>query len=162
MNDRSESLRAHSTPSSSLLPFTPFVSMMFSAALVTVRFKDSLPTLFILLEFRDRFCLVLPKASMQESNCVRNKPSYQGQAGQHGCFVFNHKQAVGSLSQDYLTCQLGWVLPHTCPHRTGFAALTPSYKSTFNFPSVHKDLTGIRVGKPVAHSPPICSSSRCC
>lgn len=117
------SLQAHSTPSSSLLPFTPFVSMMFSAALVTVRFKDSLPTLFILLEFRDRFCLVLPKASMQESNCVRNKSSYQGQAGQHGCFVCNHKQAVGSLSQDYLTCQSGWVLSHTCPHRTGLDLL---------------------------------------
>lgn len=79
---RKPSLGADSyTPGSSYLPVTPFVSIIFSAALATARFKDSLPTLFILLEFRARFCLVVPKASMQESICARDKFGYWGLAG---------------------------------------------------------------------------------
>lgn len=58
-------------PKSNCLPVTPFASMMFSAALATAQFRDSLPTLFILLEFKARFCLVVPKASMQESICTQ-------------------------------------------------------------------------------------------
>lgn len=57
------------SPHHSCLPVTPFVWMISSAALATALFRDSLPTLFILLEFRARFCLVVPKASMQESIC---------------------------------------------------------------------------------------------
>lgn len=57
-------------PSPSCLPVTPFASIIFSAALATAQLRDSLPTLFILLEFKARFCLVVPKASIQESICA--------------------------------------------------------------------------------------------
>lgn len=73
--------------------------MILSAALDTARFNDSLPTLFILLEFNARFCLVVPKASMQESICAGNKPGYWGQGSGH-CFanLCDNKGTLGSCA----------------------------------------------------------------
>lgn len=91
-------------PHHSCLPVTPLVSMISSAALVTARFRDSLPMLFILLEFRARFCLVVPKASMQESIWQETDLVTGGrpQAGEHAQPLGAdslHRRAGGALPQ---------------------------------------------------------------
>lgn len=48
-------------------PSSPFSWMTVLAALATVRCRVSLHTWFSLREFRDRFCLLVPKASTNES-----------------------------------------------------------------------------------------------
>lgn len=59
-------------PETVFLPVTPFAFIMFVAAFVTAVFRISLPTAFIRREFRARFCLLVPKASMHKSICARD------------------------------------------------------------------------------------------
>lgn len=100
---RKWSLWADSYPGPSCLPVTPFASIIFSAALATAQFRDSLPTLFILLEFKARFCLVVPKASMQESICVGTNVVCLG-TGWALLFLCDYGETL-DLSEP-------WLLPH--------------------------------------------------